>query len=151
MTKTYSCSWCANQFESNWPADSPRYCSSKCRQAAYRDNKRKTPRGYRPDVSPSDKAIETKQADVRLQECENCGMWYEVSGLQRTRQRYCSNKCRVASYRSRVAYKARCEDAYQKSVNAPKDPEKEANRALRRVFMDVLRDQQLDEFNEWHS
>lgn len=122
MANYYTCEWCGNRFLNASNSTVIKYCSSACKQAAYRDSKRKKPRGYQPDTSPVEKAIETKTEQDRLFTCQQCGMGFEVNGLQHG-SKYCSRACQQKAYRQRRQWRAESEKRWsEKSKQATKKP-----------------------------
>lgn len=77
--KVCQCADCNNVFETS---GARRFCSSKCRQQAYRNRNRL--------VSPSDKFIKKN--------CRNCGKIYWTHIKSRE---YCSERCKQQHYRER--------------------------------------------------
>ena len=77
-----------------------KYCSSACKQAAYRrrvDSEVGQP-GRR--SAGAHKATVTKHENVRLMHCQHCGAAIMISATESARM-YCGAACKQAAYRAR--------------------------------------------------
>ncbi|MEP7284327.1 MAG: hypothetical protein ABI947_01005 [Chloroflexota bacterium] len=91
---TLFCEFCEESFEAN-ERGTKKYCSPKCKTAAFRARVAKEPADDRNAV---EKAIETKQSQERSKVCLACGKYFEVNGLQH-RKKYCNAACKMAYMR----------------------------------------------------
>jgi len=70
------------------------YCSSACKQKAYRQRCGTDP------VTARQRAVETKQGEEIIKSCAWCGEHF-VATVAAAKQKYCSAACKQAAYRAR--------------------------------------------------
>lgn len=75
-----ACRECGRFFLHYWPGRTPKYCSNRCRDRAWRHRRR-----------------------PRYRTCHHCGRRYRVGRGRHTVQKYCSHTCYDAAYRRRLA------------------------------------------------
>lgn len=113
------------------------YCSNACKQRAYNRAKRDKRLPLPEDgMSPSEKAIQTKSAQMYQRECKGCGCVFFVDGFH-TKQEYHDNACRQKAYRERREYRKQWYGETHKQASLvvmPVDPMEALNDQLERAM-----------------